>query len=139
MHLRNSNGTAAVEFGLILPVLVILVVGTIEFALVLYDKAVITNASREGARYGTVYRTTPVSSDEIGEIVDDYCADYLISLGSPQSVSRTVTGDCSVPDSELIVDVTYPYDFLVLPNFVDGLIGIVTIHAETVMQCENKS
>jgi hypothetical protein len=139
MPVRNSKGTAAVEFGLILPLLVLLVVGTIEFGFILYDKAVITNASREGARYGSMYRTAAVSSDDIGAVVDDYCADYLISLGSPQTVSRTVTGDCSVPDSELIVDVTYPYDFLVLPNFVNSLLGTITLNAETVMRCENHS
>jgi len=139
MPIKNSDGTAAVEFGLILPVLVLLVMGTIEFGFILYDKAVITNASREGARAGIVFRDPAVSSGEIDGVIDSYCADRLVSLGSAQSITKSVTGDCSVPDNSISVQVNYPYDFLVLPNFADGLLGIVNLQAETVMQCENKS
>jgi Flp pilus assembly protein TadG len=52
--IKNQQGVAAVEFALILFPLVLLVFGTIEFSTLLYDKAMITNASREGARAGIV-------------------------------------------------------------------------------------
>ena len=139
MPVRNSNGTAAVEFGLILPILVFLVIGTIEFGFILYDKAVITNASREGARAGIVFRNPAITSAEIETVVDNYSTDHLVSLGSAQSITKTVTGDCSVPDNSVTVQVNYPYDFLVLPNFMSGLLGMVNLQAETVMQCENRS
>jgi Flp pilus assembly protein TadG len=42
----NQDGVAAVEFAIILPFLVILIFGMIEFSLVLFNKAMITNASR---------------------------------------------------------------------------------------------
>ena len=48
--ITNQDGVAAVEFAIILPFLVILIFGMIEFSLVLYNKAMITNASRVGAR-----------------------------------------------------------------------------------------
>ena len=51
---RSQSGVAAVEFALILPVLLLIVFGIINFGLYLYDKAVVTNASREGARAGIV-------------------------------------------------------------------------------------
>ena len=61
MKIREQRGGAAVEFAIVLPVLVLLIFGMIEFSTLLYDKGVITNASREGARAGIVYSPTGVS------------------------------------------------------------------------------
>jgi Flp pilus assembly protein TadG len=54
MHLKREEGAAAIEFALLLPLLMLILFGIIEFGLVLYNQEVITNASREGARYGIV-------------------------------------------------------------------------------------
>ncbi len=55
MKIRSDHGASAVEFALVLPVLMLLTFGIIEFGVLLFDKAVITNASREGARMGIVF------------------------------------------------------------------------------------
>lgn len=132
------------EFALVLPVLIVILFGIIEFGCILYDKAVITNASREGARRGMVYVGGPggvasaVSPATITSTVNAYCATYLISLGSSGAVpTTTVTGNCAVPGSTLSVDVSYPYTFLVLPNMTSSLTGAITLNATTVMNCEN--
>ena len=57
--LFEQKGVAALEFAIILPVLLLLTCGIIEFSVALYDKAMITNASREGARAGIVYAFDP--------------------------------------------------------------------------------
>ena len=44
------RGSVVVEFALIFPLLLFIVFSIIECSLALYDKAVITNASREAAR-----------------------------------------------------------------------------------------
>ncbi len=41
-----QKGAAAIEMALITPLLLILLFGIIEFSLILYDKAIITNASK---------------------------------------------------------------------------------------------
>ena len=51
---QHQKGAVAVEFALILPVLVLLLFGIVEFSLLMYNKQILTNASREGARYGIV-------------------------------------------------------------------------------------
>ncbi len=141
---NREKGASAVEFALVLPVLVLILFGIIEFGLLLYDKAVITNASREGARAGIVIRVdhgafAAVPTEEIMSTVESYCANNLISLGSDPSVpGTTVTGDCAVAGSALSVAVNYPYSFLVLPNFVSSLTGAITLNATTVMNCENQ-
>jgi Flp pilus assembly protein TadG len=136
-RIREKQGAAAIEFALVLPLLIILVFGIIEFSLLLYDKAMITNASREGARAGIVYSSPDRISDaEITTVITNYCRNYLITFGSgtlqPPVISRTgnSTGD------SLTVTVRYKYDFLVLPNFIGSLIGGKEIVGQTIMRME---
>jgi Flp pilus assembly protein TadG len=51
---RGEKGTVLVEMAIVLPILVLILIGTIEFGIVLHDHLVLQNASREGARFGVV-------------------------------------------------------------------------------------
>ena len=53
--INNQNGAAMVEFAIVLPLLLMLIFGMIEFSVMLYDKAMLTNATREGTRLGILY------------------------------------------------------------------------------------
>ena len=55
--INNQNGAALVEFAIVLPLLLMLIFGMIEFSVMLYDKAMLTNATREGARLGILYNS----------------------------------------------------------------------------------
>jgi Flp pilus assembly protein TadG len=141
---NREKGSSAVEFALVLPVLMLILFGIIEFSIIFYDKAIVTNASREGARRGIVYlsASTGVSADEVASTVSSYCSSYLVSFGSGTvTPSTTVTGNCAVPGSSLTVTVNYPYTFLVLPSLGRGhggsLPGSLTLNGVTVMRCEN--
>jgi Flp pilus assembly protein TadG len=57
MTIKNQKGASAVEFAIIAPLLFVLLFGIVEGGLALYNKAVITNACREGARDGIVLRS----------------------------------------------------------------------------------
>ena len=50
--LRSESGQDLVEYALVLPLIVALVFGTIEFGLVFFNYSTISNAAREGARAG---------------------------------------------------------------------------------------
>ncbi|MBA7690694.1 hypothetical protein ES703_99225 [subsurface metagenome] len=50
MKIKGQKGASAVEFAIVLPVLVLLLVGTMEFSILLYDQAVITNAGKAPGR-----------------------------------------------------------------------------------------
>ena len=54
-RLRSERDASMVEFALVAPLLFVLLFGIIESGLILYDRAFITNASREGARYAAMY------------------------------------------------------------------------------------
>ena len=54
---RGQAGSNLVEMALVSPLLLLLVFGIVDFSLALFNKAVITNAAREGARAGMALRT----------------------------------------------------------------------------------
>ena len=59
---RSERGQSLVEFALVLPIFLVLVLGIIDFGLGLKSWITITNAAREGARYAAV---------TCGEVSDD--------------------------------------------------------------------
>ncbi|NIS71312.1 MAG: pilus assembly protein [Proteobacteria bacterium] len=138
MKLKSQNGAAAVEFAIVLPLLILLVFGIIEFSVALYDKAMITNASREGARAGIVFSDMDAAQREaeIIRVVNNYCRDYLITFGASTDVTIATAGVGGSSGEPLTVRVTYLYDFLVLPNFVSDLTGGINLVAQTVMRME---
>ena len=141
---KRQEGASAVEFAIILPLLLILVFGIIEFSILFYDKAMITNASREGARVGIVFQpqdddTNHPGDTEIKAAILQYCQDHLITFGSGTlSIPAPVrTGDS--PGDSLTVTVNYKYNFLVfdsLLSLVGGSLDGISLDAVTVMRLE---
>ena len=54
--LKNNDGAGLVEFALIALLLFSVLFGIIETGFLLYNQQIITNAGREGARFGIVAR-----------------------------------------------------------------------------------
>ncbi len=50
-----SSGQDLVEFALIVPLLLLLLLGIAEFSLIIFSYDSIANAAREGARYGAIH------------------------------------------------------------------------------------
>lgn len=134
---KKQRGVAAVEFALILIPLVLLVFGAIEFSTLIYDKAMITNASREGARAGIVYSyPNRISDAEIVNVVNTYCSNHMISLGGDSPVGTTITRTGNSSGDSLTVTVSYVYQFLILPSFMAALSDGLSLEAVTVMRLE---
>ena len=136
-NVKRQKGAAAIEFALVLPLLVLLLFGTIEFGLLLFNQQVITNASREGARAGIVAGSSRVTDAEIESVVSNYCLDNLISFAGNTTpviaIDPSGNRDGSLFGEDLTVTVTYDYGFLVLSNL--GF-GTQTLMATTVMLME---
>jgi Flp pilus assembly protein TadG len=122
IKLKKKTGTALLEFTLILPILMLILVGIVEVSILFYNKAIITNASREGARYGIVYRGTGyATAAQITDYVKGYTSNYLITFSTtPTEVSVTATPSTPSPQfgDKLTVTVSYTYTDLVLHNFI---------------------
>jgi Flp pilus assembly protein TadG len=140
----NQSGASAIEFALVLPVLLLFLFGIIEFSVLFYNKAMITNASREAAREGIRYDwdTAPAiggwtDPDTLGDVVDAYLGNMLITFSSEKPTAVTSVTD-SPPlghGSPRTVRVAYDYDFLILPEFADNVANL-TLTAQTVMRLE---
>lgn len=141
---RNEKGTTTVETAIIIMLLLTLIFGIIEFGLLLFDRQVLTNASREGARAGVVVGLGRSSGNDAEyltvskNVASDFCADYLVTFGSdaPEFFASYTDTDASGNPSrgdDLTLSLTYDYDFLLLSALG---IGPVTLNAVSVMKLE---
>ncbi|MGG1944798.1 TadE/TadG family type IV pilus assembly protein [Trinickia sp. NRRL B-1857] len=133
----DERGVAALEFVLVFPFLMTVLFGIVDTSLLLCDKAVITNASREAARAGVVVRVPQLTSSEVSNVALAYAQNNLVTGGT--ATTPTVSVDQSAgtsPGSPLKVTVTYTYDGLVLGSALSSLTGPVTVSATTVMNYE---
>lgn len=97
----EERGAAAVEFALVLPILIFLVFGIIEFGFVFNRWLSVTHAAREGVR---VYSLTgdPAEGELAGEASAPDLGGAIACTGSAPSPDQ-VNMDCSVVhDLELI-------------------------------------
>jgi Flp pilus assembly protein TadG len=115
-----------VEFALVLPLFLVLTFGLVELGLVMHAKGIITQASREGARYGVVYSLTPKTKSDI----ETYVQNYLEAAGFTGASVTATLGD------PLSVKVDYVYRFTALPDFITGLMGDLSLSADTAMRRE---
>jgi len=82
---RRSRGQGMVEFALILPILLLVVVGIIEFSYIFAVYTGLFNAAREGARHGVV------NPRDVSGIVSS--AKDKVFLADPAQVNITVAYD----------------------------------------------
>jgi len=130
---QRQKGIAAVEYALVLPFLSLLLFGIIDFGTALYNREVLTNASREGARAGIILSVPRPSENDVSNVVQA----YLTSAGmNPSEVSITVNGAGGVTGNDLSVALTYNYPFLVLSNLLPSIPDSIPITVQTVMKLE---
>ncbi len=133
----HYRGSVVVEFALIFPLLLFIVFSIIECSLALYDKAVITNASREAARAGIVLRTPKLSKTQIANVARDYCQNNLISFAQNVSPTVLVTDNgTNTFGTPLSVNVSYVYTGLGFGQLINALSGPITLSAITTMNNE---
>ncbi|WP_197337898.1 TadE/TadG family type IV pilus assembly protein [Ralstonia solanacearum] len=136
---QKVTGAAAVEFTLVFPLLLLVVFGVVEFGIALYDKAVITNASREAARAGIVLRQTPLTGSQIQAVATSYCQNKLVTFGTATNCSVPTPTPCpsaSSAGTPLKVEVDYTFNGLVLGPLFAPFTGPLAINAVTTMLCE---
>ncbi len=63
--MRNERGAAAVEMALLLPVLILLLLGVMEFGRAFNTQIVMTNAAREGVRVMSISKDVSVARSSV--------------------------------------------------------------------------
>jgi len=110
-------GQAMVEFALILPVILLLVVGMLEFARAWNLHQVMTDAAREGARRAVLANPT-MNKDSVRAAMWRYLAqfDYDPSKSSIMSAATITPVDSfKVTGANITINLACPYQFWTVP------------------------
>jgi hypothetical protein len=116
---RRDRGQSLIEFALVLPMLLVLFFGIIEFGNAWRIYQLVTNTAREGAREAVLPSSTTFTVDSI---IDE----RLNGSGLDASQATVILGICSGdgcrgnPDS---VRIDYPYQFVVLGPVIQLMCG----------------
>ena len=116
----RQQGAAMIEFALILPVLIVLVFGIIEFGRAFNADISLTHAAREGAREYAITQDTTAGIN---------AAKGAATSLNPGDMNFTVSA-CNFGDPATM-QITYPFTFSV--PFVP--LGSIQLSAEGVMRC----
>jgi len=107
----SERGQSLVELALCLPLLVLILLGVLDFGRVFNAYIVITNAARNGAYYGSMHS---LDTNCITQRVIDEAAGSGVTLSS-DNVSVSSSGEVGTP-----ISVTVSYDFPLLSSYVLG-------------------
>jgi Flp pilus assembly protein TadG len=119
--LNAERGTSTVEFLVVLPVLLFIMLGTVELSRAFMTINLMTTAAREGARWGAV--SAPDQVESVGEArVSEVLAAGGVACGGCANV--TCSGTCDpAADSRVQADVTVTFQTIV-PLFLPMLTSI---------------
>ena len=91
----RDRGAAAVEFALVVPVLILLIFGSIEFGLYVQSLTLTENAAREGVRLGSLVGSTGITAVQVKAQVK---AAALNAFGTVGITNRDAQVTCTKPD-----------------------------------------
>ena len=113
----DEAGAELIEFALVFPLMLLTVMGIIDFGLLFQKYEVVTNAAREGARVAVLpgyadadVRTRVTQYLTAGGLTDP----ATVTVGPPETLS--LSGQCITVEP---VTVKYPHTF----SFVGGILG----------------
>jgi Flp pilus assembly protein TadG len=105
-NIRSESGAVAVEFALLLPILLTILLGIMEFGLAFNAQITITNAAREGARALSIGgTTTPFAAVSAASAALTPAVTQAELSISPSTCTAATAGQIAT------VKITYPYKF----------------------------
>jgi hypothetical protein len=118
--LRREDGQAAFEFILILPLFVLWMLLLVDLGIMTYEYVSLSNAVREGARYGAVNcGDGSCTGVEVRDRAIARSGGLLTAANAAEVtvgwISRDGTGGNSDRGDSVVVKVNHPYPFLFFP------------------------
>lgn len=126
--LKNEKGQSLVEFAILLPILLLILMGILEFGIMLNSYLTINNSAREGARLGIVAGSDLEIRELIYNISPNIDTGNLIVNITPSEGSRKSGGT-------LTVEIIYNYQ-VTIPIISNILSDVVVLKAQTSMRIE---
>ena len=130
---QQEDGQELVEYALVLPIFLLLILGTIEFGILFFQYNVVANAAREAARAGIYPVTEECDSGCLEGEIRAAAADLL--AGVDESL---IDVDITYPTSSSVrVAVAYEAHLLSGPMIeVAGFDSVITLRSVATMQRE---
>lgn len=124
---RRDVGAAMVEFALVLPLMLLVIGGVVDFGRMLFTEVTLTNAAREGARAAVVSTATTTDIQNRAQAA---------SPGLTITTAATPGGTpCATPGGNATVTVSAPFTWFILAP-VSGVAGLPsTLSSTAVMKC----
>ncbi len=146
---RRTNierGQAAVEFALVLPLLLVLLVGIIEFGRAWNEHQVITEAARAAARKAAVYDPSVTRDSVVRTAAATMLASGIDTTGLPSGWidpdgpggSKAEGGWDGDPNTPVTVNIDLPYTFTFFGPLVNWATGQSTITLRTSVTMRNE-
>jgi Flp pilus assembly protein TadG len=108
---RDERGAAAVEFALVLPVILLILFGTIEFGRAWNVRQTLTDAAREGARLAAVGNGIITPTEALQDSVTKIVLNSALRAGlNTSNLSITPTGVGGGSGNPVRINVQYQYD-----------------------------
>src|SRR5690242_15696997 len=91
-HLRHTslNGQSLIEIALLLPVVALLLIGVLEFGLILYAHVQVANAAREAARAASLYRSMRYATIDPSKSDTTNCDGSILGWSLDQVVKQAI-------------------------------------------------
>jgi hypothetical protein len=123
---RDPRGVAAVELAVLLPLVMLLVLGAIDFGRFAHNYIALTNASRSAAGFASMNPYTPTTQPRFEAKLREVSIDEMQFLhefdAEKLQVAFARTSDANSL-KRVRVELTYPFDTLVpwpaIPNHID--------------------
>jgi Flp pilus assembly protein TadG len=132
---RSERGTSVVEMAFVLPLLLLIVFAIGDFGIAYTQWNSLTNAVREGARTGVVFRN-PCNAGTVETEVENTITNFANSAGlDAASITSTVVGECAGTGTQLTVTASAPYNYVAMAALA-GLAPTLSLQARTVMRNE---
>jgi hypothetical protein len=125
---RRDQGAAAVEFVLVLPVLLVILFGIIDFGRLMHAKLELAEAAREGARAAAL-----VSVDEGRSTIDEIVGGMSSDMDQPYDIGGC--GPTAIPGQDARVTLVYHFSFVTPFLGIGGEDGRLTLTQTAVMPC----
>lgn len=131
---NSRSGVAAVEFAVVLPALILIIMGCVDFGRFAYSYIAVTNAARAGAGYGIVHPFTDFTKPNWETRVRQAVGYEMTMIPdfdpmNPDQVQIT-TSPTSTGDWWVTVDVTYTFR---MASALPGLPNPVTLQRSVTM------
>ncbi|PFG29556.1 TadE/TadG family type IV pilus assembly protein [Paramicrobacterium agarici] len=110
IDLRSERGSAAVEFALVVPILIALLLGILEFGSAYSAQVSVTAAARDGARTMSVTADPAAARQSVRASAPGFSPQISSSQIAITNSSGGVMSSCP-PGQTVTVTITYPYTY----------------------------